>query len=117
MIEENINIKKKSVLMIFFFLFSILLISNIIGMIPFSYTITSSLIITFFLSLSFFIGINLIGFYHNKSIFFKIFLPAGTPIFIAPPLILIEIVSYISRVFSSAIRLFANMLSGHALVK
>lgn len=117
MLEENVALKKNSFVLIVFFAFLFLLISNLVGMIPFSYTITSSLILTFFLSLSFFIAINIIGFFHNKSCFFKTFLPGGTPIFIAPLLILIEIVSYFSRVFSLSIRLFANMMSGHALLK
>lgn len=117
MIEENIVIKKKSFIVLIFFLFIFLLVCNLIGMIPFSYTVTSSLILTFFLSTSFFIGINLIGFYHNKSTIFKTFLPGGSPILIAPLLILIEAVSYLSRIFSLSIRLFANMMSGHALLK
>ena len=117
MFEENVILKKKPFILIVFFLFLFLLISNLIGMIPFSYTVTSSLVLTFFLSFSFFLGINLLGFYHNKISFFKTFLPGGTPVFIAPLLILIEVVSYFSRVFSLAIRLFANMMSGHALLK
>jgi len=117
MIYENIDIKKKSFIVIVFFLFTFLLVSNLVGMIPYSYTVTSSLILTFFISTSFFVGINLIGFYHNRSLIFKTFLPGGSPILIAPLLILIEAISYISRIFSLSIRLFANMMSGHALLK
>lgn len=116
-LNENIALKKKSFIVLIFYLFLFLLFSNLVGMIPFSYTITSSLILTFFLSSGFFIGLNLIGFFHNKSSIFKTFLPGGSPILIAPLLILIEIISYFSRIFSLSIRLFANMMSGHALLK
>ena len=70
-----------------------------------------------YFSLGFFIGNNLIGIFYHKQNFFVLFLPEGVPIFIIPLLILIEYVSYISRIFSLAIRLFANMLSGHILLK
>ena len=114
---ENIAVKKKSFVIIIFFLFNTLLLNNLVGMIPFSYTVTSSLIFTFFIATGFFIGLNLIGFYHNRSSIFRTFLPGGSPILIAPLLILIEIISYLSRIFSLSIRLFANMMSGHALLK
>jgi ATP synthase subunit 6 len=86
-------------------------------MFPFNPTITSHLILTLFFSLSFFLGNNIIGVCFSKELFFNLFLPSGVPIFIIPLLILIEYISYISRVFSLAIRLFANMLSGHILLK
>lgn len=86
-------------------------------MIPYSITVTSHLIITFFFSVSFFVGNNLIAICYHKDQYFVLFLPDGVPTLIVPFLILIEYVSYISRVFSLAIRLFANMLSGHILIK
>jgi ATP synthase subunit 6 len=86
-------------------------------MIPYSFTITSHLAITFYLSLSAFIGINIIAIKKNNIAVFNLFLPKGVPIFIIPALVLIELVSYIARVFSLAIRLFANMMSGHTLLK
>jgi ATP synthase subunit 6 len=80
-------------------------------------TITSHLILTLYFSLAFFIGNNLIGICFHKEKYFTLFLPEGVPIPIIPFLILIEYVSYISRIFSLAIRLFANMMSGHILLK
>jgi ATP synthase subunit 6 len=116
-IGDNIFLKKKSFFLLLYFLFFFILICNLIGMIPFSYTVTSSLIVTFFLSSSFFIGLNILGFWVNNILIFQLFLPSGVPFVISIFLILIEFISYISRVFSLAIRLFANMLSGHALLK
>jgi ATP synthase subunit 6 len=80
-------------------------------------TITSHLVITLYFSLAFFLGSTLIGVCYLKQTFFVIFLPEGVPLQITPFLIIIEYISYISRIFSLAIRLFANMLSGHILLK
>jgi len=87
------------------------------GMIPGVVTVTSHLIFTMYLSLSFFICNNLIGIYYHKEKYFVLFLPDGVPKIIIPFLILIEYVSYFSRIFSLAIRLFANMMAGHILLK
>lgn len=95
----------------------ILFICNFFGMIPFGFTLTSHIVITFFLSFSIFFGINLVGIMNHKLRFMGLFLPAGTPFIIMPFLFLIEVLSYISRVLSLAIRLFANMMSGHTLLK
>jgi F-type H+-transporting ATPase subunit a len=86
-------------------------------MFPYSYTLTSGILITFYLSLKFFIGVNIIGIIKNKERFVDLFLPSGAPLIIIPFLCLIELVSYIARVFSLSIRLFANMMSGHTLLK
>jgi len=74
-------------------------------------------VITFFLALGHFIGINIIGIMEQKWEIQNLFLPSGVPIFIAPFLVIIEFISYIAKVFSLSIRLFANMMSGHALLK
>ena len=100
----------------FFMLFISLLIFNVFGMIPFTFTVTSSLITTFYYSLSFFIALNIIGVLLHFFEFITIFLPSGTPLAITPFLLLIEILSYFARVFSLAIRLFANLMSGHTLL-
>lgn len=92
-------------------------ISNFIGLIPFGFTITSHILITMALSFSIFFSINFIGIKKHKIKFLGLFLPGGTPFGIMPFLFLIELLSYISRVFSLAIRLFANMMSGHTLLK
>jgi F-type H+-transporting ATPase subunit a len=80
-------------------------------------TITSHIILTIYFSLAFFIGNNLIGICFHKEKYFVLFLPEGIPVPIVPLLIIIEYVSYLSRIFSLALRLFANMMSGHILLK
>ena len=116
-LKDNLFAKKYSFIFIFYFLFLLILISNLLGMIPYSITVTSHFIFTFYYALSFFIGINLIGVLYHKEKYFVLFLPDGVPVTIVPFLILIEYISYFSRVLSLSIRLFANMMSGHILMK
>lgn len=116
-LKDSIALLNYSVILLFLYLFIFLLVSNLIGMIPYSITVTSHLIVTLYISLSFFIGTNLIGVLYHKENFFVLFLPEGIPLFIIPSLILIEYISYFSKIFSLAIRLFANMMSGHILLK
>lgn len=111
------HIKKYSFILLFYTTFSLLCLSNLVGMIPYSITVTSHLTITMFFSTALFLGSNIIGVCYLRQSFFALFLPEGVPLLITPFLILIEYVSYISRIFSLAIRLFANMLSGHILLK
>jgi len=92
-------------------------VSNLIGMIPYSFTITSHIFVTFSLALTLFIGINIIAIKIHKLHFLGFFLPGGIHIALAPLLVPIELVSYLARVFSLSIRLFANMMSGHTLLK
>ncbi len=116
-LKDSVLIKKYSFILLIYTTFIFLCLSNLVGMFPYSMTITSHLILTLFFSLAFFIGSNVIGVCYNKKSFFSLFLPEGVPLLIIPFLILIEYISYISRIFSLAIRLFANMLSGHILLK
>lgn len=120
LILQNINGKKKNNGAIHYFLlfiFFFILFCNLFGMIPYSFTITSHIFITFFLSFFIFFGINIIGIKNHGLKIFQLFLPTGTPLFIAPFLILIEFVLYFSRIFSLSIRLFVNMMAGHTLLK
>lgn len=116
-IKSNTSSKRYQYFTTLFFLFGFILLANLVGLIPYSFTITSSFVVTFFLALSHFVGINIIGLLKHKWKITNLFLPSGAPLAIAPFLILIELVSYIARVFSLSIRLFANMMSGHALLK
>lgn len=116
-VKENIRSKRFQHFSILLFLFMFLLISNLVGLLPYSYTVTSSFLVTFFLSLSHFIGINIIGISSKQWEFPANFFPSGVPVVIAFILIPIELISYISRVFSLSVRLFANMVSGHTLLK
>lgn len=117
MLKENLYIKKQQYFTIIFYLFNTLLIANLVGLLPFSFTITSSFVVTLFLSLTHFLGVNIIGGNRHHWELNNLFLPSGAPLAIAPFLIFIEAVSYIARIFSLSIRLFANMMSGHALLK
>jgi len=116
-VRENLFIKKQQYFTVIFYLFLTLLLANLIGLLPYSFTVTSSFIFTLFLSLIHFLAINGIGVYRHGWQINNLFLPAGAPLAIIPFLIFIEFVSYIARVLSLSIRLFANMMSGHALLK
>ena len=98
-------------------LHSMLFISNIIGMVPGVGTVTSDATFTFFLSFSTLISIILFGFALHSARFFSIIYPSGTPIVMAPFIILIEMVSYLARAVSLGMRLYANIFAGHSLVK
>jgi len=98
-------------------IFSIITISNIIGMIPYSFTSTSQFILTLSISISIWIAVTIMGFKNQGIEFIKILIPAGTPLILVPLLILIELLSYIARGISLGVRLGANMMAGHALIK
>ena len=97
-------------------LFFFILFSNFLGLIPFSFTVTSHITLTFMLGGSTVIGLTIIGFIKQKLHFLDLFVPKGVPNALLPLLISIEVVSYIARGFSLSIRLFANLMSGHSLI-
>lgn len=99
------------------FIFLVIVMSNVLGMVPYSMTLTSQMLLTLIFSSTTFITISLLGVIQQKTKIVNLFLPSGTPLVIAPFLTLIEIISYGSRVLSLAIRLFANMTAGHTLLK
>ena len=116
--KENINSTTGQYFFpLIFTLFLFLLNANMFGLIPYSYTITSHLIVTFALSLCLFIGINIIAVRKHKQKIFKLFLPNGTSFVLALLLVPIEFISYTFKPISLSIRLFANMMAGHALLK
>nr|YP_009774171.1 ATP synthase F0 subunit 6 [Caulacanthus okamurae]QIZ74788.1 ATP synthase F0 subunit 6 [Caulacanthus okamurae] len=117
MVRDNLGFKGESYFPFIFSLHLVLLYSNLIGMVPYSFTVTSHIVFTFSLALSIFIGINIIGIQTHGIKFFALFLPRGVPLSIVPLLITIEFLSYIVKVFTLSIRLFANMTSGHTLLK
>ena len=98
-------------------LFNFILFSNLIGLVPYSFTATSHLIVTFTLSFSVFIGINIITFQKYKMKIFSLFLPANTTFFLALLLVPIEFISYIAKPISLGVRLFINLMAGHSLLK
>lgn len=98
-------------------LFNFILFSNLIGLIPYSFTATSHLIVTFLLSFSVFIGVNIITFAKYKMKTFSLFLPANTTFFLALVLVPLEFISYIVKPVSLGVRLFINLMAGHSLLK
>jgi|SRR5271157_625060 len=100
-----------------FSLFMFIGISNIIGIIPYTFTVSSHIIITAALALLVFLTVLIYGFYKNGLKFFKLFVPSGVPIVILPLVVMIEIISFLSRPVSHSVRLFANMLAGHITLK
>ena len=117
MVQDNLGSKGEFYFPFIFTLHLMLLYCNLIGMVPYSFTVTSHIIFTFGLALSIFIGINIIGIQTHGFKFFALFLPRGVPLPIVPLIITIEFLSYTIKVFTLSIRLFANMTSGHTLLK
>lgn len=100
-----------------FTLFWFILMGNLLGLIPSSFTYTSHIAVTFTLAIIAFATANVAGFMKNGFKMFHLFLPKGVPVFLSPLLILIELISYLARPFSLSIRLFANMIAGHLILK
>jgi F-type H+-transporting ATPase subunit a len=100
-----------------FSLFMFILTANLIGIVPYTFTVTSHLIITLALALMVFLTVLLYGIYKNGLGFFKLFVPHGIPIYILPLIMVIEVISFLSRPVSHSVRLFANMLAGHITLK
>ena len=98
-------------------LFMFILSNNLIGMVPYSFTTTSHITLTFFLSFSIFVAMNIIGFQRHGVEFFSLFLPANTGFFLALLLVPIELISYIAKPISLGVRLFINLMAGHSLLK
>ena len=117
LVYEQIGNKGEKYFPLIFTTFVFLLFTNLIGMIPYSFTATSHFVVTFGLSLSIFIGVTIIGFIYHGLHFFSFLLPKGAPLALAPLLVVLELVSYIFRAISLGVRLFANMMAGHTLVK
>ncbi len=100
-----------------FTLFLFILMANMLGMFPYFFTVTSHVIVTVALALLVFGTVLLVGLFKHGFGFFKLFVPSGVPLAIMPAVILIEIISFLSRPLSHSIRLFANMLAGHITLK
>ena len=100
-----------------FSLFMFICVSNMIGIIPYTFTVSSHIIVTASLALLVFFTVLVYGFYKNGLKFFKLFVPSGVPIYILPLVVSIEIISFLSRPVSHSVRLFANMLAGHITLK
>lgn len=100
-----------------FSLFLFILIGNVLALLPGSFSFTSHIAVTLFMAMTIFIIVTCLGFYKHGINYFSIFLPKGVPLLLAPLLIIIEFVSFLSRPISLSVRLFANIVVGHVLLK
>ncbi|MDP7241412.1 MAG: F0F1 ATP synthase subunit A [Rhodospirillales bacterium] len=117
MVRDNVGNEGRKYFPFVFSLFMFILFANLIGLLPYSFTFTSHIIVTFAMAITVFLGVTVIGIVRHKLHFLSFFMPAGVPVVMAPILIPIEIVSYLSRPVSLSIRLFANMMAGHTMMK
>jgi F-type H+-transporting ATPase subunit a len=100
-----------------FSIFMLVTVSNLVGIIPYTFTISSHIIVTAALAFLVFFTVLIYGFYKNGLRFFKLFVPSGIPVVILPLVVVIEVISFLSRPVSHSVRLFANMLAGHITLK
>jgi len=116
MIESNVGREGMPYFPFIFTLSMFILFANLLGLIPFSYTVTGQIIITFALAAIVFIGVTIIGFLQHGLHFLRFFVPEGVPKPLLILLVPIELLSYFIRPFTLSIRLFANMLAGHTML-
>jgi len=116
MVETNAGHGAEPYFPFVFTLFMFVLFSNLLGLIPYSYTVTSQIIVTFALAAAVFIGVTIIGIAKHGAHFLRLFVPEGVPIILLLLLVPIELLSYFIRPFTLSIRLFANMLAGHTML-
>ena len=117
MVRDQIGSLNEIYLPFIYSLFFFILIANLTGNVPYSYAITTSIIVTLSLSFTILIGVTILGLYIHNLKFFAFFIPNGCPLALVPLLVLIELLSYSARAFSLGIRLFANLCAGHTLLK
>ena len=117
MVSDNIGDEGRKFFPLIFTLFTFLLFGNMLGMLPYSFTFTSHIIVTFVLAMFVFLLVTLLGIFIHGFKFFGLFVPKGVPMIMLPLMIPIEIISYLSRPISLSVRLFANMMAGHTMLK
>jgi F-type H+-transporting ATPase subunit a len=116
MVQENVGSEGRQYFPLVFSIFMFILFGNLLGLIPYSYTFTGQIIVTFALALFVFLFVTVVAFIRHGIRFFTFFFPPGAPIVMAPLLVPIEIISYLTRPVSLSLRLFANMLAGHTML-
>jgi F-type H+-transporting ATPase subunit a len=116
-LNDNVGQRGQAFFPFVFSLFAFLLVVNLIGMVPYSFTITSHLIVTLMFSLMVYLGVMTIMIREHGFHALSVFLPAGAPFALYPLLIAIELISNVMRVISLSVRLFANMMAGHTMMK
>ena len=117
MVRDNVGTDGMKYFPFIFTLFMFVLALNMLGMLPYSFTVTSHIIVTFALAAFVFIGVTAIGFIKHGVKFLKFFVPSGVPAVMLPLLVVIEVISYLTRPLSLSVRLFANMMAGHTMLK
>lgn len=117
MVREQIGAHSEIYLPFVYSLFFFILIGNLISNVPYSFAVTASGVVSLGLSLTIFIGVTILALSIHGIKFFSFFIPAGTPLALVPLLVLIELISYLARAVSLGVRLFANLVAGHTLLK
>ena len=117
MISDTAGSKARPYFPFIFSLFMFVLFCNMVGMLPYSFTVTSHIIVTLIMALFIFIAVTIIGFIKHGFKYLSIFVPSGVPAVLLPLITIIEIISYLSRPVSLSVRLFANMMAGHTMLK
>tara|TARA_Y100001960_G_C14475259_1_gene729008 strand:- start:27 stop:761 length:735 start_codon:yes stop_codon:yes gene_type:complete len=117
MISDTAGKKAKPYFPFIFSLFIFILFCNMVGMLPYSFTVTSHIIVTLTFAIFIFFGVTILGFIIHGFKYLKIFVPSGVPVVLLPIITIIEIISYLSRPISLSVRLFANMMAGHTMLK
>ena len=116
-VRDGIGLEGRKYFPFVFTLFMFILFCNALGLVPYSFTVTSHIIVTFALAGVIFIGVTILGIVRHGFKFFSLFLPPGVPVLLAPLLVPIEFISYMSRPISLSVRLAANMMAGHTMIK
>jgi F-type H+-transporting ATPase subunit a len=117
MIRDNVGKEGRPYFPFIFTLFMFILFSNLLGLIPYSYTTTSQIVVTFAMALFIFIAVTIIAIAKHGLHFITFFIPPGAPKPLLPLIFVIEVISYFIRPVSLSVRLFANMLAGHTMLK
>jgi F-type H+-transporting ATPase subunit a len=117
MVRSNVGNEGRPYFPFIFTLFVFLLFGNLLGLIPYSYTFTSQIVVTFVMAAFVFLALTVLALFKHGLHFFSFFVPDGAPKALIPFLIIIEVISYFVRPVSLSVRLFANMLAGHTMLK
>ncbi|HEY4345043.1 MAG TPA: F0F1 ATP synthase subunit A [Parvibaculum sp.] len=117
MLRDNVGDAGKRFFPLVFTIFMFVLFTNMLGMVPYSFTVTSHIIVTFALASFIFLGVTFVGFAVHGWHYFGLIVPKGVPAVMLPLLVVIELISYLTRPISLSVRLFANMMAGHTMLK
>lgn len=117
MVRENLGEEGMKFFPWVFSIFMFVLVLNLLGMIPYAFTVTSHLIVTFALAAMVWLVVTIVGFVKHGVGFLKLFVPAGVPLILMPIIVPVELISFLIRPISHSVRLFANMMAGHTMLK